>query len=60
MYATIPNERKFDPRIDQFLSSAPQGTMLDYEEWSPFVFVETHPTDGVWVGQLHFRFLYHL
>ncbi|KAI6174702.1 hypothetical protein M3Y97_01019700 [Aphelenchoides bicaudatus] len=53
LYATMPNETKFDPRIAQFYLDNKHNASLNYEEWSPFIFVETYPDDGVWVRFEH-------
>jgi hypothetical protein len=44
IYATIPIERQIDPRF-----SGRDLTELSFKSWSPFVFVEMHAEDGVWV-----------
>lgn len=51
VYVTMPDERKFDPHIHQYyeLKHNTSAAATDYAEWSPFLFVETHPEDGVWV-----------
>ncbi|KAI6181673.1 SEFIR domain-containing protein [Aphelenchoides besseyi] len=61
MFATMPHENVYDPTIAEYLNGTHDKGRLsvhgglqadghsDYSGWSPFVFVETHPNDGVWV-----------
>ncbi|KAI6239492.1 hypothetical protein M3Y99_00567000 [Aphelenchoides fujianensis] len=59
-FFSMPHENKYDPTILRYLNGGGHVVQknvegvtnlppVDYEQWSPFVFVETQPTDGVWV-----------
>ena len=52
LLATLPPERRYDPRIAQLYAGGaqtPNSTSLDFSEWSPLVFVELYALDGVWL-----------
>ncbi|CAD5214647.1 unnamed protein product [Bursaphelenchus xylophilus] len=48
VFLTMPLDYRYDPRIHHvFDKDDPQG--LSFDSWSPFLFVDTMPKDGVWV-----------
>ncbi|CAD5209318.1 unnamed protein product [Bursaphelenchus okinawaensis] len=48
LFLTMPRDNRYDPRIyNAFDQDDPQGK--SYEQWSPFLFVDTTPSDGIWI-----------